>query len=135
MLSHYEAVIWYTGDDSSSATPARRAGTGTSALAQDEIVNVRDYLNEGGKLLYTGKNAADGQLTGVLVQPGRPAAVRNQAGVDPLRRTRSPTLRCAVLNDDFLQYWLGAYVHINAANDNDGGQRAEPVQRRRSVRR
>ena len=46
---------------------------------------MRDYLNEGGKLLYTGKNAADGQLTEpVQLQPGRPAAVlRLAAGAAP----------------------------------------------------
>ena len=28
---------------------------------------------------------------------------------------RIPNERCAVLNDDFLQYWLGAYVNLDAA--------------------
>ena len=60
MLSHYKAVVWYTGDDLSSASPARRRGTGTSKLADDEILNVREYLNEGGKLLYTGRTRRSG---------------------------------------------------------------------------
>ena len=32
-------------------------GTGSSRLALDEEVAVRDFLNEGGKVFYTGKNA------------------------------------------------------------------------------
>jgi hypothetical protein len=119
VLSHYKAVIWYTGNDLFIREPGAPGGTGTSVLAQDEIVNVRDYLNEGGKLLYTGKNAADGQLTGFSYNPAGQPPYCNSSGIDPIPPDRIPNERCAVLNDDFLQYWLGAYVHINAANDND----------------
>ena len=38
---------------------------------------------------------------------------------------RIPNERCAVLNDDFLQYWLGAYVHLDAATWGD--QEENPV--------
>ena len=118
VLSHYKAVIWYTANDLFIREPGAPGGTGTSKLAQDEIVNVRQYLNEGGKLLYTGKNAADGQLINFNYNPAGQPPYCNVAEFDP-----DPTLidnaRCALLNDDFLQYWLGAYVHINAANDKD----------------
>jgi hypothetical protein len=123
VLSHYKAVVWYTANDLFIREAAAPGGTGTSRLAQDEIVNVRDYLNEGGKLLYTGKNAADGQLTGFPYNPaGQPpycdaAEVETPEVPDP---NLIPTARCAVLNDDFLQYWLGAYIHIGAADDAAG---------------
>jgi hypothetical protein len=119
VLSHYKAVIWYTANDLFIRDAGAPGGSGTSVLAQDEIVNVRDYLNEGGKLLYTGKNAADGQLTGYSYNPAGQPPFCNQANVDPLPPNEIDNARCAVLNDDFLQYWLGAYVHINAANDTD----------------
>ena len=53
VLSHYDAVLWYTGDD----IVTRRAGwTGGNAdrLAHDEILEFRAYMNEGGRVLYTG---------------------------------------------------------------------------------
>ena len=53
VLSHYDAVIWYIGDD----IVTRRAGwTGGNAdrLALDEILEFREYMNEGGNVLYTG---------------------------------------------------------------------------------
>jgi hypothetical protein len=116
VLSHYKAIIWYTANDLFIRDAGAPGGTGTSVLAQDEIVNVRDYLNNGGKLLYTGKNAADGQLTGFFYNPGGQPPFCTAAPATP---PDIPNARCAVLNDDFLQYWLGAYVHINAANDSD----------------
>ena len=57
VLSHYDAVVWYTGDDYLTREPGQVPGTGTSRLALDEIVAVRDYLNEGGKVVLGGKHA------------------------------------------------------------------------------
>jgi murein tripeptide amidase MpaA len=56
VLSHYDAVIWYTGDD----TVTRESGWGpgnASRLAMQELLEVRDYINEGGRVLYTGQRA------------------------------------------------------------------------------
>ncbi len=123
VLSHYKAVVWYTGNDFFVREPGAPGGTGTSKLALDEIVAVRDFLNEGGKLLYSGQNAATGQLTAFPYNAnGQPpycdvAEVEDPPNSDP---NLIPVERCASLNDDFLQYWLGAYLHINAANDPDG---------------
>jgi hypothetical protein len=57
VLSHYDAVIWYTGNDYLTREPGQVPGTGASTLANSEILEVRSYLNEGGKLLYTGRHA------------------------------------------------------------------------------
>ena len=57
MLSHYDAVLWYTGDDYLTRQPGQPAGTGTARLAVEEMIDVRHFLNEGGKLFYTGKSA------------------------------------------------------------------------------
>ena len=111
-------MIWYTGNDFLVREPGALGQTGTSRLAQDEIVNVRDYLNEGGKLLYTGKNAAEAQLVGYNYNPaGQPPFCTANPAVP--EADRIPNERCAVLNDDFLQYWLGAYVHLDAATWGD----------------
>jgi hypothetical protein len=121
VLSHYKAVIWYTGNDFLIRENGALGQTGTSRLAQEEIVNVRDYLNEGGKLLYTGKNAAEAQLVGYNYNPaGQPPFCTENEAVPADQRI--PNERCAVLNDDFLQYWLGAYVHIDAATWGDEDQ-------------
>lgn len=55
-LLKYDAVVWFTGDDS------------TSSLTADEQKLVGDYLNAGGKLLLSGRNIADD-----LVGNGTPA--------------------------------------------------------------
>ena len=56
VLSHYDAVVWYTGDDVITSEPGWAGGNG-SRLAMDEMLHARDYLNEGGRVLYSGKNA------------------------------------------------------------------------------
>ena len=56
VLSHYDAAVWYPGDD----IVTRRAGTGpgnADRLAMDEMLEFRAYLNEGGRVLYTGDQA------------------------------------------------------------------------------
>ena len=110
VLSHYRAVVWYTGNDLFVREPGAPGATGTSKLADDEIINVRAYLNEGGKLLYTGQNAAYGQLTGFPFNP---------AGQPPYCQASSTSTgtvtNCPFLSNDFLQYYLGAYVNLDAA--------------------
>jgi hypothetical protein len=106
VLSHYKAVIWYTGDDIITREPGMAAGT-ASRLANDETLAVRSYLNEGGRLLYTGKYAGYENAFGYEFQPETNAPCNpNDNGEDG----------CAPLSDDFLQYYLGAYIY----NDNAG---------------
>jgi len=56
VLGHYRAVVWYTGEDIITREPYQLGGN-TSRLANDELLDVRMYLNNGGRLLYTGKFA------------------------------------------------------------------------------
>ena len=56
VLGHYDAVVWYTGDDVITRDPGMVPGT-ASRLANDEMLAMRQYLDEGGRLLFTGKNA------------------------------------------------------------------------------
>jgi hypothetical protein len=50
VLSHFDAVVWYTGNDVITRDPGMVPGT-ASRLANDEMLEMRSYLNEGGKLL------------------------------------------------------------------------------------
>ncbi len=115
VLGHYQAVIWYTGDDIITREPGWGAGN-SSRLAMIELLSVRDYLNEGGRLLYTGKYAGH-QYT---------QAHGNQL-YDPFENAQcssSPaiTARCRPLGgsgdgvNDVLEYWFGAGL----LNDNAG---------------
>jgi hypothetical protein len=115
VLSHYQAVIWYTGNDVITREPGWGAGN-ASRLAMQELLEVRDYLNEGGKLLYTGKYAGHQYAPGHGTQRYDP--------FENLQCSSSPAIlaRCRPLGGsgdnvgDFLEYWLGAYV----VNENAG---------------
>jgi hypothetical protein len=106
VLSHYKAVIWYTGNDFLTRNPGQAPGTGVAKLIEDEILNVRAYLNEGGKLLYTGQNAAYSQVNGFSF---------NYVGEPPFCPPTGSSETCIPLSNDFLQYYLGAYQHLDLA--------------------
>jgi Zinc carboxypeptidase len=109
VLSHYKAVIWYTGDDIITRDQGMLGGT-ASRLANDELLAVREYLNEGGRLLYTGKYAGLEYAQGYEFNP------ETNAPCDP----NSAADGCQGLSDDFLQYYLGAYIY-----NEDAGTTAE----------
>ena len=82
VLSHYKAVIWYTGDDTVTREPGWGAGN-ASRLAMDEMLDMREYMNEGGRVLLTGKNAG-AQFTPALgTQLYDPTAANAQCRADP----------------------------------------------------
>ncbi|MGH3390541.1 MAG: M14 family metallopeptidase, partial [Actinomadura sp.] len=100
VLSHYKAVVWETGDDIITRSAEQPGGT-AAKLAVDIELNVRDYLNEGGKLLHTGKNAglAQGADGAYFYEPDAPAQPECAVRTDP---------PCLPILNDFLQYYLGA---------------------------
>jgi len=111
VLSHYKAVIWYTGDDVITREPGMAPGT-ASRLANDEMLAVRSFLNEGGRLLYTGKYAGYEFAFGYEYQPETNAPCNpNDNGEDG----------CQPLSDDFLQYYLGAYFYNDEAGTTSKG--------------
>jgi hypothetical protein len=120
VLSHYDAVIWETGNDLVTRT-AGRGGGNVDRLALDEILEFRSYINEGGKVALAGDSAGQ-QYTNAAVgnqlydPKGEIACNPLPAGTD--------TRRCLPLfgsffggdaTNDVLQYYLGGYVAI--AND------------------
>jgi hypothetical protein len=117
VLGHYDGVIWYTGDDVVTRTAGRGAGN-ADRLALDESLEFREYMNEGGRVAYTGKRAGQ-QFSGAgvgtqLYDPkGDVACNPAPPGLDP---RRCLPLRGSVFGGDFvndtLQYWFGGYVQI-----------------------
>ena len=67
VLSHYDAVVWYTGDDVVTREPNWGPGN-ASRLAMQELLEVRDFVNEGGRVLYTGQTAGQQYTTGLGTQ-------------------------------------------------------------------
>ncbi|WP_086661950.1 M14 family metallopeptidase [Lentzea kentuckyensis] len=121
VLSHYKAVIWYTGDDVVTREPGWGAGN-ASSLAQTELLEIRDYLNEGGKVLYTGQFAGH-QYTGALG-----TQLYDPFENKPCNTLPDKDLRCRPLDgsgdgvNDVLTYWFGAaVVNSGAGQDPDTG--------------
>jgi hypothetical protein len=111
VLSHYRSVLWETGDDIIPRAPGQPAGTAARSALEIELA-VRDYLNEGGKLLFGGKyagfaNAANGAY---VYQPDGPAECLDAD--DP---------KCLPLSNDFQQYWLGAYSYVDGGGTSAAG--------------
>lgn len=114
VLSHYDAVIWYTGNDELTRDPGQEPGTGVARLTNDLILAVRSYLNEGGKLLHSGQHAGTAAANAFLFN------VRGEPPYCP-PTGRAPDNLCIPLSDDFHQYYLGAYKHLDAAGTSFGG--------------
>jgi hypothetical protein len=123
VLSHYDAVIWYTGDD----VVTRRIGWGpgnADRLAMDEILEARAYMNEGGRVLYTGESAGK-QYSGAapvgtqLYDPKGEGPCNPNPAFDPRR--------CLLLRgsgdlvNDVLEYWFGGYVQVGDDGTNPAG--------------
>jgi murein tripeptide amidase MpaA len=117
VLGHFSGVVWYLGDNrltQDAADEPTKVGSGTSPDSQvadrekDLVLNTRAYLNEGGKLLYTGETAdyfgplyranGGGIYFGLKGHPEKPCVVTTNFRDD-----------CELLSDDFNQYWLGAF--------------------------
>jgi hypothetical protein len=116
VLSHYDAVVWYTGEDLITREPGWGGGN-ASRLAMDELLNVREYLNEGGKVLWTGKHAGL-QFSTNQAQRYDPTAANAQCAALP--PTTDPR-RCLILHgsgdlqNDVLEYWFGGFLLNNGA--------------------
>jgi hypothetical protein len=116
VLGHFDAVVWYLGDNRLTQD-ARDATTNffgqevpdlAVAIRQQNLtLAVRDYLNEGGKLVHTGETAAYyGQLGSALggIYYGLNGHPEQECVV-----TADPFSDCLLLADDFAQYYLGAF--------------------------
>jgi hypothetical protein len=115
VLSHYDAVIWYTGNDVITREPGMVPGT-TTRMAYETMLNVRSFLNEGGGVWLTGQNAGL-PFTGYEFDP----SFNRPCNPDGAENFPDGTDDCRPLYDDFLQYYLGAYVYVDGGGLNAQG--------------
>ncbi len=114
ILSHYSHVVWYTGEDYVTREPDAPGGSGVARVAVDTQNAVRDFLNDGGKLFFTGKNAGR--------QFGENAYVYNPFQAEEHTYCQNDNPSCVLVQDDFLQYYLGAYRYVGGAGEDDAAQ-------------
>ena len=118
VLDHYDAVLWYTGNDVVTREPGWGPGN-ASRLANDMTLEMRQYLNDGGKLLYTGQWAGGLENGDSGAQYYDPVA-NEQCVVDG----ELVLDRCKLIADknDFIQFYLGAYLYNSDAGTDENGQ-------------
>ncbi len=111
VLSHYDAVIWYTGDDIVTREPGFPGGN-ASRLAMQEINEVRDFMNEGGRVLYTGQRAGQqytSAVAGQLYDPFENEPCRGNADPEVFARCL-PLQGSGDSQGDPIEYWFGAAI-------------------------
>ncbi|NUU22107.1 MAG: zinc carboxypeptidase [Streptomycetaceae bacterium] len=133
VLGHFKAVVWYLGDNRLTQDPADEfVPVGSTQKVPDSqvadrafqlTIEVREFLNEGGKLVYSGETSAYyGPLRGVN-GGGIYYGLKGQPQL-PCKITTSYRDDCEILSDDFTQYYLGAYDRgsVNGVNGIVGTQ-------------
>ena len=113
VLKHYDAVIWYTANDLLSRVAGQPGGTGAETQANTMMLEVRAFLNEGGRLLYTGRHAGWQFANAFDYNPVSTPPLCDAVNLDA-------DDGCLFLSDDFLQYWLGAYLFVEDGGTNRG---------------
>ena len=134
VLDHYDAVIWELGDNRLTQDPEDEI-TETYlgdfedlAVAEREqylTLAVRDYLNEGGKLMESGETAGYfGQLGGSIggIYYGLDGAPEADCVV-----TEDFFSDCLLLADDFHQYYLGAFARTTFSEPTAVGGTGDPL--------
>ena len=141
VLSHFRGAVWYLGDNRLTQDPEDEVtetvfgdfeDVAVAEREQELTIAVRDFLNEGGKLVHTGETATyygpdfpadiDGIYYGLNGDPSADCVV-----------TEDPFSDCLLLADDFAQYYLG---RVHSRHDADtatgftGRRRARRDQRR-----
>ena len=118
VLGHYDAILWYLGDnrltqdpeDELISTPfGQLPDIGVAERQQYLTMSVRDYLNEGGKLVHAGETAQYSGLPGIGDVVG---GLFYGLNGDPTAECVVQTVPgffedCLLLADDFRQYYLG----------------------------
>lgn len=109
VLSHYDAVVWYTGDD----VVTRELGWGpgnASRLAMQELLEARDFVNDGGRVLYTGQRAGQQYTQALGTQLYDPFENR-QCRADPVVLARCLALSGSGNSQgDPIEYFFGAAI-------------------------
>ncbi len=124
VLDHYDAVLWYLGDNRLTQDPEDeliRIGSGQFrdvAVAERQqylTLRVRDYLNDGGKLIHAGETAQyeGNPAVGVNQLVGGLYYATNGDETSECVVTVSIYDDCLILANDFRQYYLGAFTRTD----------------------
>jgi hypothetical protein len=109
VLGHYDAVVWYTGDDNVTREPGLGPGN-MSRLGMQELLEVRDFVNGGGRVLYAGQRAGQQYTPAVSGQLYDPFE-NKQCRADPIVLARC--LAASGSGDsqgDPIEYTFGAAI-------------------------
>ncbi len=132
VLGHYDAVLWYLGDNRLTQDPEdeliqygsqQLPDLAVAERQQYLTIAMRDYLNQGGKVAYAGETTAYygiGASTFGGIYYGLDGLPEEECAV-----TVDPFSDCLLLADDFTQYWMGAYTRAAIAAEGVTGT-AEP---------
>ncbi|SDG99755.1 M14 family metallopeptidase [Nonomuraea jiangxiensis] len=128
VLSHFKGVVWELGDnrlsmdqqDLVTVTPlGNLPDADVKRWQQDLTVAIRDFLNEGGKLLYTGETAAYYGILDTIVGGIYYGIDGNPDGDCVVTTIQGLFDECLLLADDFTQYYMGVGGRI--ARENPSG--------------
>ena len=138
VLSHYKAIVWYMGDnritqdqeDFFTDTPfGPLPDISVAEREQYLTIAVRDFLNEGGKLINAGETAQFSGLPGITDVVGGLYYGLNGAPESECVVTSVQGLfdECLLLADDFRQYWLGGFSRFSLGGPNIVDGIAKPI--------
>lgn len=134
VLSHFDAGLWYLGDNRLTQdqedvlTQYGAAQLPDLAVAERQqylTIAVRDWLNESGKVAYAGETTGYYGLGGDLfggIYYGLDGAPEEDCVV-----TSDPFADCLLLADDFTQYWMGAYARQDSGEQSGTDGIAPPL--------
>ena len=124
VLSHYDAVVWYLGDNRLTQDPEDRLtqtpdgnlpDISVAERQQYLTIAVRDYLNEGGKLVHAGETTQYSGLPGISdIVGGLYYGLNGDPEAECVISDAAGYFEdCLILADDFRQYYLGAYARTS----------------------
>ncbi|MEO3868444.1 M14 family zinc carboxypeptidase [Nonomuraea sp. B12E4] len=125
VLSHFQGVVWELGDnrlsmdqqDLVTVTPlGNLPDADVKRSQQDLTIAIRDFLNEGGKLLYTGETAAYYGILDTIVGGIYYGIDGNPDGDCVVTTIQGLFDECLLLADDFTQYYMGVGGRIAREN-------------------
>ena len=138
VLSHYDAVVWYLGDNRvtrdvedllTESVFGPFPEMGVAERQQYLTMAVRDYLNDGGKLIHAGETVQHQGLPGFSDVIGGLYYAANGDDTSDCFITSSQGFfdDCLILADDFRQYWLGAFARTSTGGVTSVEGVADPI--------